>query len=475
MAQPVFKAPTSNAFATSPGVFAANPAAGRGAFAGTKPAMTGKAKPVRVIVHPSGKIEIHHTAAPASVPVASAASSSAPVRAAPTPVVRPKPVPARTPVAAAITPAAPVQTVEQQARALLNPAEKSATDAINQRIAAQQAAIGSSTQTLADLMGKYAPASRAAYAGAQQGQAAVDAATGQTLAGQGQQGEAELAAKLAQISADPGTVARLTGTAAANTTGATGALAARGSASLSDLIARGASAQDYGAKLPGVAGMYGLQSTKAAQAQGTTDTANAIAQMEAKYPDLVQTIKAGNDRTAQLAFENRLAGFKATTAATKTSASAAAAAAKVSRPNSALSKLYGHVVDSNGNTILKNGKPQPISGGASSTKPLSPTILKQAGQDAEDLFHGVTKPNLKDPANPTVVAYSTTYQDAIRTMMGKYPGLGRAGVLALVNRWYPPGGTFPDGSSNGRPRKPLTAQQKQALKMFTGGLISGRR
>lgn len=328
-----------------------------------------KVAPVKVTVHPNGKIVVHSTPAAAPASPVSAAASAAPAQTA-TPV-KAKPVVTRQ--ATATTPAAPVQTVEQQAHALLDPVVQSSTDAINTRIAAQQAAINSSAQTLADLMGKYAPASKAAYGGAEVGQAAVDSALGGTLSGQGQAGQDALAAQLAKINADPGTTARLEGTAAANTTGATGALAARGSSSLSNLIAQNTSAQDYGSKLPGVAGMYGLQSTKAAQTQGTTDIANATAALEAKYPDLVNQIKTTNNQQKQLAFENKLAGYKntvaqtnATTAQTKASNAAAAATAKQTRAagkvDLPLSKTYGILVNANAEPILRGGKTVPVPG-----------------------------------------------------------------------------------------------------------------
>lgn len=250
-----------------------------------------KVAPVKVTVHPDGKVEVHHNP-PGSV---SPASAPAKAKAAPKPVAKVKP-----------TVAAP-QTVEQQAQGLLDPVKKAILDAINTRVGAEQGAITSYSKDLAGLMGSYAPASRASYGNAEVGLAAVDAATGATLSGQGQAGQAELAAKLAQISADPGTAARLNSQAGTDVTGAVGAMAGRGSSSLSDLISRSASAQDYGAKLPGVAGLYGLQATKSAQSKATTDTATAVSQLESQYPGLVTSLKqnqqqqSANETTRALA------------------------------------------------------------------------------------------------------------------------------------------------------------------------------
>lgn len=365
--------------------FVKSPIADRTARLAPAKAATPRAKkaPIKVTVHPDGRVEVHHT------PLVSTSTASAvPVHTVSAHPVRPtKAAPARTP--AGVVSTAPVQTVEQQAQGLLDPVKKAILDAINQRVTAEQGAITGYSKDLAGLMGSYGPASKAAYGNAEVGQAAVDAATGGTLAGQGQAGQAELAAKLAAIDADPATAARINATAGANTAGATGALAARGSSSLSDLISRGASARDYGAKLPGVAGLYGLQATKAAQSKATTDTANAVATLEGQYPSLVTSLKqnqqqqSANETTRALAATQALgaappwaakilgvppgtpsAAIKAATV--KGKAASVAAQAKVDtaarKVNLPLSKTYGILVNANAEPILKNGKVVPVPG-----------------------------------------------------------------------------------------------------------------
>lgn len=385
--------------------FVANPAANQ-LVRGVKPAATGdsgfapkKAPKVVVKIHPNGHIEIQHTAsaAPASAPAAPASSA---VPASPT-----KKASARVPAALPIAPA-PVQTLQQQAQQLLAPAIAAATDPINARIAAQQAAITGSTQELAELMGKYGPASKAIYGGAQQGQAAVDSATGATLAGQGQSGQDALAAKLAAIDADPATAARLNATAAGNVTGTSGALAAHGSSALSDLISRDASAQDMGAKLPGVAGELGLQATRTAQKQGTTDLANAMSTIEAQYPNVVNQIQTNKTQQKQLNFEHGVALLQAggkvtpqikallggalptgtTTVAAKTAARTAAtattkAAATANKVNLPLSKEYKILVNADGDPVLKNGKLVALPG--STTDGLSVKDFKKYKSEAK--------------------------------------------------------------------------------------------
>lgn len=345
---------------------------------------------VKVTVHPNGKIEVTH--APAPKPTAQVApQQNAP---AATPTVKPKAkvAPARVPAAQA---AAPQQTIEQQAQTILDPVKASILNAINQRVTDQQTAITNYSKDLAGLMGQYAPASKASYGNAETGQAAIDAALASTLQGAGASGQADLAAKLAQINADPGTAARINGQAAQDTSGAVGAGAARGSASLSSLLAQGANAQDYGAKLPGVAGLYGLQATKSAQSQGTTDTANAVATLEQQLPNIVQQLKTNKTQGAQVNFERGVALLQAngnvvTPEIRKllggalpngpTPKAVAASAAAAPKVDSTLSKAYGVQTDQQGRAIVgKDGKPIPYPTGGTSAPKVDLALSKAYG------------------------------------------------------------------------------------------------
>lgn len=392
---------------------------------------------VKVTIHPNGTLELHHAAPGAKFQTykgdlnATDGGPKLPANqlgfaAGKGYYKKPAPTAALPPRKPVVAPAAPL-TIQQQAQAILDPVSKSITDAINARVQAQQTAIGGYSKDLAGLMGQYAPASKQIYGEAQAGQAATDAALGQTLTGQGQSGQAELAANLAKISADPATAARINATSGANLAGASGAMAAKGAASLSDLIARGASAQDYGAKQPGIAGLYGLQATKAAQSQATTDTANAVGQLEQKLPDVIQQLKgdqqaaalnkqqqASNETSRAVAatqllgsappWAAKILGIKpgasteaavsaansanakvtaaSTAAAAKVTAASVAAAAKTSAPkkvNTTLSAANGYLTDGSGNAILKGGKQQPYT-----PAPSKSTVDKKA-------THGLTQ------------------------------------------------------------------------------------
>src|SRR5581483_6533554 len=188
------------------------------------------------------------------------------------------------PVHAAPAPPTDTQLAQQQVSAAFDPVLKQTTAAYSQRGADQARAISGATDSLATLMAKYAPAARAAYTGAAAGQSAIDAELAATRQGQGAQAQAELAAKLAAIHADPATAARIGGQFGGDLAGEAQATAGRGAANLSMLLGEGAHAADYGAKLPAIAGAVGLQAASQAQGQVTSDLHAALSELEAKRP-----------------------------------------------------------------------------------------------------------------------------------------------------------------------------------------------
>lgn len=257
----------------------------------------------------------------------------------------------------------------------------------------EAASIAAATKAYVEAAGQYAPAVGAAYGGAQHDQAASDAALAALLHGGGTQAASELAGQL-------GTGSPIAAGAGATGTGAAGASLATGTADLTRLLAEGAHAADYGAKLPGIAANTGLQDTRTAMAQLDRELAAALADVSSKQPGQVEDLyqqslsnrtsvalakqsgyldatKAQQDynyRTASL--RERIAHDKAVeanakaTAAEKTAArldreNAAADArnAKTTasgRPNAALSAKYGYIVDSNGDPVLRNGQRVPV-------------------------------------------------------------------------------------------------------------------
>jgi hypothetical protein len=350
-------------------------------------------------------------------------------------------------------------------------------DAINQRLTSQQGAITNYSKDLAQMMGQYGPAAEAAYGNAQTGQAAVDAALAQTLSGAGNAGQAELAGKLAKIDADPGTAARINGAAAGATQGAASAAAGRGAASLSDLISRGAAAGDYGAKLPGVAGLYGLQATKSAQAQGTTDTANAVSQVEQQLPTIVNQIRtnrqqqSANETTRALAATQALGKAPAwaakilgvapgtPSAAVRTAtARATAAAGKV---DATLSKAYGVQTNSQGEAITgKDGKPIPYPTGVKD--PAAPKVDLVLSDRYGILVDAPAQPILRN-GKPVLLPKKQGSGAARKTLSAGEKSRQTALALGAARTYHQPW-----ADSSGATNPPLTWQQ-----FLTHGLSAG--
>lgn len=352
-------------------------------------------------------------------------------------------------------PPSDAQLAQQQVSAAFDPVLSQISDAFARRGAAQQAAINGYSKTLADLMGGYAGEARDAYTGAAAGQSAIDAALAATRQGQGAGAQAELAKQLADIHADPSTASRLAGGFSSDLAGEAQAAAGRGAANLSMLLGQGAHAQDYGAKLPTVAASMGLGATQRAQGQITNQLADAISQFEAKRPEAFQTalsnITTTRQRQAQLDLENALARKKFGLDVRKTNASIANDKATLSlrraveQANIDLRAQGLAISQQNANTAAYKAQISAQTAAAKAAQKKNPqltpgqaaTISAKAAKDAEDLYHGVTKTNAQ--GEQIVVSYTQTYQDAIKTLLNRYPSLGRAGVMKLVNSWYKPG------------------------------------
>lgn len=381
--------------------------------------------------------------------------------------------------------------IQTNAQGQLSPLIQQLTDSLNRQAQSGTAAIGGYTSDLAKALGGYQQNAQNIYSGAQQSQAASDNALTAKLAGEGGQQAQDLGARLASINA-PGATNAAVGAATQNAIGSGNALYATGSASLANLIASGAAEQSYAGKLPGLAGLAGEQQLGGLQHSIASSLADKTAGIEAQAPGIVSGLQT--QRSDLLGKKETLRGDLNTFFSTRDNQKAALAqeraalglpdpslsgkvgvvvdktgkpvpgadgkpqvlpgyhntpsggVAKDVKPakapgpakvNTTLSKANGYLTDGSGNAILKGGKKQPYNAGGPATKPISATTLRKAGTDAEDLYHGVTKKNAQ--GQDVTVAYTQTYQDAIKTLMGRYPELGRQGVLDLVNRWYQPG------------------------------------
>jgi hypothetical protein len=348
--------------------------------------------------------------------------------------------------------------IQSNAQAQIDPIIAAITSKIQGTAKESGAQIAANSAALAKALGGIDYA--APYAGAQRDQAAVDAALQQSLNGGGVALAGDLKSRLGMIG-DPTVGAAADSVGARGTAIGTNELAS-GSTNLGSLIASAAAAKSYGQKMPGIAQLSGLQDIAGVGRDATSKVGDATTQIMQLLPQIVQSLRSERDtkqsNKASLAAQllETLMGqnvTKATASAGLYGDQQKIAASTMPMPDSSLSNSVHHLVDQYGNPILDAAGNEIPTGTQTKTgkKGLSATVLKQAGQDAENLFHGVTKTNAQGQS--IVVSYSETYPEAIKTMMSRYPGLGRAGVLKLVNRWYPAGGKFPDGTPNGRPLK----------------------
>jgi hypothetical protein len=188
------------------------------------------------------------------------------------------------------------------------------------------AAITGYTKELAADLSQYMDRAKATYGRAETDQAKVNAATSSELHGGGGDVAKALADRLGSAGLDPAMVASLAADANATGAGSAGAGYAKGSAELSKLIGEGAHAQDYAAKLPGIASTGGLQRLKDFQAGLTDDETTQVGNVTAGVPAAVASLlNSFRNTELQKAIARRsglLQGQQVKVAAAKTKADA---------------------------------------------------------------------------------------------------------------------------------------------------------
>lgn len=208
-----------------------------------------------------------------------------------------------------VVPLTDEQVAAQQVRAAFDPILNNLTSQYNARGDAQARAITGSTDELARLMGGYGPTAASAYDRAASNEAAINSVLAATRQGQGADASAALAGKLGGI--DSGTTARVNGGLTGDLAGESLAAATRGTNNLAMLLGQGASAADFGAKLPGIAGGIGLNANRTAQGQITNELSSQLAALAAKEPQAVQdalgAIQTNRNQKSQLTFEHAVA------------------------------------------------------------------------------------------------------------------------------------------------------------------------
>jgi hypothetical protein len=379
------------------------------------------------------------------------------------------------------TPAQITAAAQAQIAPIIAALTKSATD----RATGASTAIKGLTDSYASDLAKENFA--APYQSGEQGQAAVDAALQQSLAGAGSSLAGDLQSRLGAIN-DPSVAQAASGLATRGAALGTTQLAS-GSSALSELIAHAAAAGEYGLKQPVIARNAGIQGVEQAQAQASNEIATGTQSTLNQLPQIVQALEASNqalrgNRAAASANEfntltgqnitkaslqagltGSLARAQATTDAATVRANATVAAAQArqaaaenakhvaaARPSSAVTRTIndGFLYDGNGNQVLRGGQPVKVT--PTGSKGVSASLMKQAANDAYLAYYGKTHTTA---TNQTVHdVYSLTYNDSIKKLMNQYPSLGRSAIVKLLNTWYSAGGKFPDGTPNGRPAAP---------------------
>jgi hypothetical protein len=364
--------------------------------------------------------------------------------------------------------------IQTEAQGQISPIIAAITKTANDRAAAAGTAIKGYTDSLASMLGSENFA--APYQTAEKGQAAVDAALQQSLAGQGAGLASDLSSRLGVIN-DPTTAAAASGLASRGAALGTTQLAA-GSSALSELIANAASAGEYGLKQPVIARNAGIQGLAKAQGQAQSEIATGTQSALSQLPQIVQALESSNAAlrsnraSAAASLFGTLTGqniTKATigagiqnantratatenAAAIRARTSAAKTAAASTKPSSSATKEMndGFLYDSNYNRVTRGGNPVkvPIKPGSGGAKAPSASTLKSAANDAYDLYHGKQH---QTSTGPVTDAYTQTYQDAIKIMHNKYPGLTRARLVKLLNTWYQPGDYGRPGSQGNTP------------------------
>lgn len=200
------------------------------------------------------------------------------------------------------------EQARQQVMGSVNPVVAEIQRAIGDRIRSGMASITGLTNQYAQNLAPIAGQSREIFDRAQTSQQGSDTALANRLGQVGQIAGGELAAKMNAIGAPQRAVAETAGVVPTTATGAANAGFAQGSATLGELISRGAGAQDYAAKLPGFARLGGIQAAGQLQGNLSRDLAEQIGAIQAKVPGMVQettTSLRSNELAQEAARQNR--------------------------------------------------------------------------------------------------------------------------------------------------------------------------
>lgn len=176
---------------------------------------------------------------------------------------------------------------QSEANSQTSPLLQQLQQAIEARSQSGSNAIGGYTKSLEGLFSNVAPQTAGIYNQAIQAQSGVNSELANRLGNFGQQQQQQIGNKLAYAGPSGQSVASNAGLVGQ---GAANAGFAKGAAETSMLRTQGAAAQAYGAQLPGIAGLTGLQTIKHLQNQLSQEFADKAGQISAHAQDLFGTI-----------------------------------------------------------------------------------------------------------------------------------------------------------------------------------------
>jgi hypothetical protein len=367
--------------------------------------------------------------------------------------------------------------IQTSAQGMIDPIIAAVTKDIQGQASTATGNISANAEALAKALG--AIDYGAPYKGAESDQAAVDAALQQSLSGGGSDLAAGLKAKLAAI--DDPTVAAAGDALASRGTALGTTQLARGSASLSDLIARAAASNEYGLRQPTIARESGLQLIGGVNQKATQSIADEAAKLEEQLPGIVTSLRgesqsASNNRASLAAkLYESLTGQNLSRAVAEAGLGKAQNtlaldqsklnAQTASKPNAALSRAYGYAVDQYGQpvggrvrtlpgyttdahgNVIKTGK------GPAAAKPLSGSQLEKINSLAHDLYNGVppkvqfnTQTQKWMPV-PGTGKQAATWPRAIEQLVNEGATAAQAVKILSAQGWQPGEGGRPQSAA----------------------------
>jgi hypothetical protein len=333
-----------------------------------------------------------------------------------------------------------------QVNAQFAPILKQIADSINARAQAGADSIAGLTKFFGPQLATLQGINTAGLQTGIQGQAAIDNALYQSLAGGGNQLASELGGQLAQINAPA--AASQTGAQQQIGQGAANASLATGSAALSALNSRLATAKDIAAKVPGLAPLFGLQATRDLQAQSQQNLADQTGQVTSQAPGLIQNVLAGlrSNELSKAQEAERIREFGVGQANAKanarSSANARIAAAEIAAGSRGAAKPF--TLGPGQEKYVPNGKGgyTVISGPSKAAAASRPFTIRPGDTvevpDGKGGYKGYTAPAApKDPKAPVTknTPQGTIQWDPKTRTWSKIPDTGPAAKPTTIAEW----------------------------------------